>query len=206
MGYPVRETAKLASVYNETLHHLWDTPPEEAADLPGGGMYTPFYVGFNGRAFAGGRARDPMRVRELIPELQQVVRAVPGALGAFRQASIFQRGATGADIEVNVVGPDPDRLREIGNEALRMINASIPDVQAAPASSIDGVPELQVIPDRKRMAEAGISARELGFAVGALVDGIKAADYRWQGKRIDLKVVATVAGWGSASDTPQEGE
>lgn len=190
-GYPIAETAKLAGEFEKAMGHLWNAPPEKAKDLPGGGIVNPVYVGFDGRAFAVASAADPMRVRELIPEFQKATRSIPGVIAAFRQGSIFQRGPAGADIELNIVGPDPDKLRALGTEALRLVTANVPGVQAAPASSIDaGVPELRIIPDRRRMAEVGISSRELGFAVGALVDGIKAADYRWEGKRIDLKIVA----------------
>jgi HAE1 family hydrophobic/amphiphilic exporter-1 len=49
---------------------------------------------------------------------------------------------------------------------------------------------VRVIPDRRRAAEAGISNRDLGFAVSALVDGAKASEYQHQGREIDIRVMA----------------
>jgi hydrophobic/amphiphilic exporter-1 (mainly G- bacteria), HAE1 family len=182
---------KLEGLFNRQLERLNEPDPEKAAGLPGAGVQFPFFVAFDGGAFLGGRARDPMRVRELLPEFQKPVRQIPGALGAFRQSSIFQRTGTGSDIEVNVTGPDFERLQQIGAEVVARINGQVPGAQASPAGSIDaGVPEIQVIPHRKRAMEAGVSSRDLGYSVSALIDGVKASDYQWEGKRIDLKIVA----------------
>ncbi|MBK9167516.1 MAG: efflux RND transporter permease subunit [Bryobacterales bacterium] len=191
-GYNFEETSRVGETYQRELKHLWETPAEDAQALPGGGVYTPFYVAFQGRAFLGGRARDPMRLKELIPEFQKATTLVPGAIGIFRQANLFQRGGpSGGDIEINIGGPDFVRLREIANILMGRIREAIPGAQAAPASSVDGgLPELQVIPDRRRMSEMGITARDLGFAVSSLIDGAKATDYQWEGKRIDLKILA----------------
>jgi len=44
--------------------------------------------------------------------------------------------------------------------------------------------------DRLRAAEIGLSNRELGFTVSALVDGAKASEYLYQGKEIDIRLMA----------------
>jgi HAE1 family hydrophobic/amphiphilic exporter-1 len=53
-----------------------------------------------------------------------------------------------------------------------------------------GNPEVRVLTHRRRAAELGLSNRELGFAVSVLVDGAKASDYQWEGKEIDLRLMA----------------
>ncbi len=47
-----------------------------------------------------------------------------------------------------------------------------------------------MVTDRRRTAELGLSNRELGFAVSALIDGAKASDYQFEGREVDLKVMA----------------
>jgi len=67
----------------------------------------------------------------------------------------------------------------------------MPGAQARPIPSLDlGNPEVQVAIHRRRAADLGISNRELGFSVRALVDGAKVSDYQVEGREIDLKVVA----------------
>ncbi|MCZ6751801.1 MAG: efflux RND transporter permease subunit, partial [Acidobacteria bacterium] len=51
-------------------------------------------------------------------------------------------------------------------------------------------PEVRVSTHRRRASELGISNRELGFTVSALVDGVKVSDYQNEGREIDLKVMA----------------
>jgi len=53
-----------------------------------------------------------------------------------------------------------------------------------------GNPELRIAIDRRRASELGISNRDLGFSVSALVDGVKASSYRYQGKEIDIMLVS----------------
>ena len=40
----------------------------------------------------GIRARDPSRVRELLPRFQAINQSIPGAIAFINQASLFQRG------------------------------------------------------------------------------------------------------------------
>ena len=78
----------------------------------------------------------------------------------------------------------------LGGEIFGRVQQVLPGAQARPIPSLDlGNPEVQVVPNRRRAAELGISNRDLGFVVSALVDGAKASDYRYEGEEIDLKVV-----------------
>ena len=67
----------------------------------------------------------------------------------------------------------------------------LPGAQAIPRPSLDlGNPEVRVKTHRRRAAELGLSNRELGYAVSALVDGAKASDYQYEGKEIDIRLMA----------------
>ncbi len=193
-GYNVAETSKLREYFEEELGYLLDEPEseEDLASLPGGGLSGFFYVALTDRVFMGARARDPLRVRELLPEFQKASNRIPGTLVVINQSSIFQRGFDeGRNIDIEFTGPDLMRLIEIGDQAFRKVRQLMPDAQGRPIPSLDlGNPEIQVVPDRRRMAELKISNRDLGFAVSALVDGAKASDYQFEGTEIDLRVMA----------------
>ena len=49
-----------------------------------------------------------------------------------------------------------------------------------------GAPEVRVVPDRVRLADNGLSARDLGQSVDAFNDGLRIAEINVEGKRIDL--------------------
>lgn len=67
----------------------------------------------------------------------------------------------------------------------------LPDAQSFPIPGLDlGNPEVRVKTHRRRAADLGISNRELGYAVSALVDGAKATDFQFEGKEIDLTLIA----------------
>jgi HAE1 family hydrophobic/amphiphilic exporter-1 len=193
-GYSLNEVSDLRHVYHDGLRPLWESEPgsPEALAQPGGGVRGFWYVALNDRAFMGLRAREPLRSRELIPEFQRLSTDLPGVIAVISQASIFQRGFDeGRNIDIEISGPELERLIELGKEMFAKVFEVLPGSQGRPIPGLDlDNPEVQVITHRRRAAEIGISNRELGFAVSALVDGAKASDYQFEGKEIDLKVMA----------------
>jgi HAE1 family hydrophobic/amphiphilic exporter-1 len=190
-GYNVDEVAAIGERYAERLRPLWAASGDEAADLPGGGVQNFFFVALPDRAFMGARAREPLRVRELLPVFQEVNQSIPGTIAFTSQASIFARGiGEGRSIDVEITGPDLEQLISLGSEVFSRVQELLPGSQARPIPSLDlGNPEVRVTPHRRRMAELGITNRDLGFVVSALVDGAKASDYRHEGTEIDLRVM-----------------
>ncbi len=193
-GYNVDEMTDIFHTYEEELKPLWETEPgsPEALQQPGGGIDQFFFAAAPSFGFMGVSARDPMRVRELVPPFFALNTAVPGAIIVAQQFSIFttEAGAARA-IDIELTGPDLERLIGLGVQVFGQVMQKIPGAQAQPIPGLDlGNPEVRVVTDRRRAAEAGLSNRELGFAVSALVDGAKASDYRFEGKEIDLRLMA----------------
>ncbi len=191
-GYSVDEIAAFRHTYLKRISSFWELPPEQTASFPGGGIDRFFFIAVPNQSFMGVRARDPLRVRELIPMFREINSGFPGTIGFIQQSSIFQRGlGEGRGVDIELTGPEIERLVDLGVEVFGRVMQTIPGSQARPIPSLDlGNPELQVLTHRRRAAEAGITNRDLGFTVSALVDGAKASDYLLQGKEIDLKVMA----------------
>lgn len=190
-GHSLDENTELRNLYVDELAPLWETPAEEAADLPGGGIKGWFFVGLNDRVFMGVSSNDPGRARELLPVFQEVNAKIPGAIAFISQASLFQRGiGEGRNIDIQLTGPDLPRLLGLGGEVFGRVNQALPEAQARPVPSLDlGNPEVQVRTDRQRVAEAGLSHRDLAVTVNTLVDGARASDYRLEGQQIDLRLI-----------------
>ncbi len=193
-GLNLDEVASLHDGFDEALRPMWEAEPgsPEAVAMPGGGIRDFFFVALRNMAFMGIRSNDPLRVAELTPPLQGTIFQIPGAIGFVQQASIFQSGfGEGRNIDVEITGPELPRLIQMGLRTMMQTFQVLPGSQAFPQPSLDlGNPEIQVRTDRLRAAELGISNRDLGFAVSALIDGARASDYQYQGREIDLKVIA----------------
>jgi HAE1 family hydrophobic/amphiphilic exporter-1 len=197
-GYSLDEVSELRAPYDEALRPLWETEPgsPEALAQPGGGVKGFFYVALNDRAFMGVRAREPLRVRELIPEFSRLGGQLPGSIVVVNQSSIFARGFDeGRNLDIDVTGPDLEQLLALGGEIFGRAMQLMPGAQGRPIPGLDlDNPEVRVVTDRRRASELGLSNRELGFAVSALVDGAKASDYINEGREIDLRVVGVSDG------------
>ena len=193
-GYTVAERMKIHDVFSDAMKDLKAYPAgsPEAEALPGGGLDT-FFFGFGGGViFIGVTSNDPRRTSELIPIFHDAMTSVPGAIPILQQWGIFEdESGEGRSIEVEIKGPEMERLIALGAEIFQVVPQALPGAQAFPIPGLDlGNPEMQVVVDRRRAAELGISNRDLGFAVNALVDGVKVSDYQHKGKEIDMRVKA----------------
>jgi len=189
-GYNVEEVAKFNQIYDDDLSPSWEASDEEAVSMPGGGIDHFFFGVFANQAFMGARSRDPLRARELVDQIQQINGKLQGTIAFVSQASLFSSGfGEGRNIDVEITGPELTRLIGLGGEVMGSVQQVLPGAQAIPIPGLDlGNPEVRVRTDRRKAAELGVSNRELGFTVSALVDGAKASDYQHDGREIDLVV------------------
>ena len=193
-GYTVTERAKIHGRFTSAMESLQSHPAgtPEAEKLPGGGLDT-FFFGFEGNViFIGVSPNDPLRTSELIPIFYQTMTSVPGGIPILQQWGIFEDNSSeGRAIDVEIKGPDLERLIALGAEIFGASFQVLPGAQAFPLPGLDlGNPEVQVKVDRRRAAELGINNRDLGFSVDALVDGAKVSDYQYEGKEIDIRLKA----------------
>ncbi|MDA8017660.1 MAG: efflux RND transporter permease subunit [Thermoanaerobaculia bacterium] len=189
-GYNLEEVAKFNEIYEAELSSSWEASGEDAVSLPGGGMEQFFFGVFAQQAFMGAKSRDPLRARELVDQIQQVNQQLQGTIAFVSQASLFSSGfGEGRNIDVEITGPELERLIQLGTQVLISAGQVLPGAQAMPIPGLDlGNPELRVRTDRLRSAELGVSNRDLAFTVDALVDGAKASDYRHHGRELDLVI------------------
>jgi HAE1 family hydrophobic/amphiphilic exporter-1 len=186
-GYNLEEMIDIGRSIERDLAPYWD--PE---NLPEGspGIKNFFFVATGTQAFMGAVSLDEERVRELLPAVYGALGKVPGIIPVVQQSSLFERVGEGRSIDVEITGPDLTRLIELGQQIFGQVMALLPGAQLRPIPSLDlGNPEVQVIPDREKTSSLNLSARELGTAVDAILDGIKASDYQFEGEQIDLTLM-----------------
>ncbi len=150
-----------------------------------------FFVARNSMTIAGGVAVDPSRAGELIPIVQEAMQKEPGTFGRTFQPSLFGRGIGGGRIiNFDISGPDLDKNLQVALQAFLIINRFLPpgegnQIRPRPGLSL-GAPEVQIVPNRTRLDEAGISARDLATTVDAFNDGVRVAQVTVSGRRIDM--------------------
>jgi HAE1 family hydrophobic/amphiphilic exporter-1 len=192
-GYNLDQLMELGETVEARLRPYWDVDPDspeaENLDFPPIGDF--FFVARGRRVFMGVRAHDPTRVAELVPLVQRAAGDLPGTFGVAKQSSLFEQGiSSGRTIEIEIVGPDLERLVAIGGQVLGQVRQVMPNAQARPVPSLDlSSPETHIKPRLLQAAEMEMSNTDLGFTVNALVDGAYAGDYFHKGDKIDLTII-----------------
>ena len=124
--------------------------------------------------------------RELLADLKHLdvsVEIVPRVSGG---------GFRSAPLQYNFRGPDLDQLADLSGEMVHRITGEpgIPGIVDVNTTYDEGKPQFDVIIDRERAADLGISVKDLGSAVQALIGGRKATKYEDEerGETYDVRV------------------
>jgi len=191
-GYNLDELLRMSDVVEQRLLPYWDVEPgsvEAAAlDYPVLGDF--FFVARGERVFLGLRALDPLSASKLIPLVREVAGDLPGTFAVAKQSSLFERGiGSGRTIDVEITGPDLEKLVALGGRVMGMLAEATPGSQNLPKPSLDlSSPEVRLYPRLEQSADMQLDARQLGYMVDCLVDGGYATDYFLGADRIDLVI------------------
>jgi len=191
-GYNLKTTTEIAKRMEDAVREHWasETGPESAPGEPPK-MDAFFFVAFRSNTFIGASSVDPGRARELVPLIRKPVLSEPGTSVVVRQPSIFGRGIGGTrSVDLDVAGGDLETILNVARSAYGKVITAMPleagnQVRLRPGLEL-GAPEIRVIPDPVRLADSGVSARELGMTVDAFNDGLRVAEITVDGERIDL--------------------
>ena len=125
---------------------------------------------------------------------REVEGKVPGGVldveaqqGLWMLNRVFSSGGGGGALEIELRGWELDRADRVAAEMRRRMEA-IPGVTDVRVSRREGRPEERLILDRERIAELGLSVREVGRTLLANVAGIEAGRYREGGYEFPITV------------------
>ena len=146
-----------------------------------------------GFTLAAAAAVDPARIKDLVPIVRRAVFAEPGSRGFVRQTSLFGRGfGGGRNIDLDISGPNLNDIVNVASRVMPSIIRTFPRSQGHQWRAVPGLkllsPEVRVKPDPQRLADVGMTARELGESIDAFNDGIKVAEVTIDGGLTDLMV------------------
>ena len=191
-GYNLAASNQVAEKIESAVRPLWasvsgpDSAPGEPPKIKNF-----FFVSWRNLTFVGASAVDPIRAAELVPILRRPLRGEPGTRGFIHQSSLFGRHIGGSrSINLDVSGGNLEEIIDVARRAddrLRQVLPPGQGNQVRPRPGLElGAPEIRVVPDPVRVANAGLTARELGLTVDAFNDGLRVAEITVGGRRIDL--------------------
>ncbi len=146
-----------------------------------------FFVVFSGGAFMGVRAQDPSRTDELVPLVNRVIGGFPDTLAFAKRSSLFGGFGGGSTIDIDIQGSNIESLLHAAQLGFVQIRSVLPGASVRPFPGLDlANPELELIPDERRIAEAGWDRSALSGIVRALGDGLYVGDYFDGEQRLDV--------------------
>ena len=128
-------------------------------------------------------------VFETLRELQQGIGA--GIAGADVTVTKPQNGpASGKPVNIEIVGPDVDRLRQISDSILAILKAApvYARLEGLDSDLRASRPELVVEVDRERAALYDLNTSEIGMTIRTAIQGTEAAKYRDGNDEYDIMV------------------
>jgi HAE1 family hydrophobic/amphiphilic exporter-1 len=154
-----------------------------------------FFVAFDGILFHGAISSESSKVPDVLPLFAHATRGenAPGMLAFAFQVPLFQLGGrTGSAVKIDFAGADLGRVSEAANVAYMKLaqEFGFQSIQPSPNNFNLPGPEMQIIPNRRRLSDLGLTPADLGLAVQAVGDGAIVGEYRKGGETIDLKVQA----------------
>ncbi len=191
-GYNLTTMTEIATRFEDATRPMWasETGPESKPGEPPK-MDRFFFVASPRFTFIGAAAVDPSKAAGLRRPMNEIVYQQPGTFGFAGQLSLFGRGLGGTrQIALDISGPDLEQVFGIAGRAAGKVEALLPRNEGngfRPVPGLElGAPEVRVIPDRARLADAGVSTRDLGQAIDAFNDGLRVAEVTIGNDRVDL--------------------
>jgi len=190
-GYNLDTTQTIAQRIETVAQPLWEAAPATETEDGTATIDNFFFVARPGASFVGASAVDGTRAGQLIPVLSRPIFAEPGTFGFMTQPSLFGRGVGGGrTIELNISGQDLNEILGVAGQAAGTISQLLPRSeghQFRPIPGLElGAPEVRLMPDRLRLADAGLTASDLAVTVDAFNDGLRVAEITVGAERINL--------------------
>jgi len=158
-----------------------------------------FFVAYNGGVFMGARAEDSSRAGELVEVINQAIHGFPDTIAFAKQSSLFGGSRGGRTVNMNIQGRDMDKLLEAARAGFTAVQKQWPEATVSPSPGLElAEPELRLVPDERRIAEAGWNRDIMAQVSRALGDGLYVGDYFNGEERLDIIVRAEP--W----DTPEQ--
>lgn len=154
----------------------------------------PYIRGYNLSSFGSFNAlfiypQDPNRIEEMIGIVRdEVLVDLPDTQAFVRRSSLLNFGFDGGrSINIDLQGPEINALSDVAMRAMPIISEAIPGAQVRPQPTLQiAEPELQLIPNDRRITAAGLDRSAVATMVRALTSGAFVGEYFDGNDRMDM--------------------
>ena len=154
----------------------------------------PYIRGYNLSAFGGFNGmfvypQDPARVEEMISLVRnEILVDLPDTTAFVQRSSLLNFGFDGGRaINVDLQGSDIGKLSAIAMKAMPIVNEAVPGAQVRPIPGLAiAEPELQLVPDDRRITAAGLDRARVATIVRAATSGSFVGEYFDGNDRMDI--------------------
>jgi len=159
------------------------------------------WMGFFGNfGFMGGRAENADDIKTIVNILnREVLQGFPDTMAFASQAQLFENLGGGRRIDIDIQGNEVDELLRAAQVGYGAVTQALTGAQVRPTPGLTlAEPELRMVPDERRIAEAGWTRSEMSSISRALGMGLYVGDYFNGQKRLNVFLRST--DW----DSPEE--
>ncbi len=155
-----------------------------------------FFVAFSRSVFMGVVAKNDADVGKLVPLVDSIIQGFPDAFAFAKQAALFRGFGSGRTIDINMQSKDLPALMDTALQAFISITPLYPKTRPRPELQL-AQPELRLIPNERRISEAGWDRSIVAAFTQTLGDGRFIGDY-FNGEET-LDIILRSKAW----DTPE---
>ncbi len=157
-----------------------------------------FFVVYRGGAFMAVRAVNPEQAGALVPVLNRIVSGFPDTLAFARRDSLFRGFGGSGSVDINLQSRHLETLLDVARSGYNLIEEDIPGASISPQPGLEmAEPEILLVPDERRIAEAGWTRDTVARVARAFGSGLFVGEY-FDGER-RRNIVVRAEPW----DTPE---
>ncbi|ABV38977.1 acriflavin resistance protein [Shewanella sediminis HAW-EB3] len=132
---------------------------------------------------------DPSQADEMIKLLNdEILIGLPDTQAFTNRGSLLQFGFNGGRaINIDLQGPDMEALMTSAGKGMKLITDALPGAVVRPLPGLSmAQPELQLIPNERRLAQAGVDRTQIANAIRAYTSGLFVGEYFDGNERMDI--------------------
>jgi len=171
------------------------------------------WMGFFGNfGFMGGYAEDTDDIKKVVEIINSdLLAGFPDTIAFASQAQLFENLGGGRRIDIDIQGNQVDELLQAARVGFGVVSEALPGSRIQPTPGLTlAEPELRMVPNERRIAEAGWTRQQVSAISRALGTGLYVGDYFNGQKRLNVFLRST--DWESPEElaaiplfTPQAG-